>query len=114
MSFSLEYLEQVPYEVLDDPVDSQAASEEIKARIGKYLVMESLRLPFTVGTKIKIARDEVVNNSGFTNAVRKSWTQMYGNKRGIELAELETEADFLDVFEDIWPIQLEEEIDLAA
>ena len=114
MPFALEYLEQVPYELLNDPKESQVSPEEIRARIGKYLVIDSLHLPFTTETRIKIARDEVLYNKGFSQAVRKAWSQRYGNMNGIELAELETEAEFLDVFDDIWPSEPEEELQTAA
>lgn len=114
MPFTLEYLEQVPYELLDDPVESQATAEEITARVSKYVVMESVMLPFTEDNMFRIARDNIPNNKGFLSAVRKVWTQMYKNKGGLDLAALEIEAEILGVYEDIWPVPDEEILEEVA
>ena len=104
MRFALDYLEQVPYEVLDDAVETQASAQEITARIARYMVIESMRLPFIKKQKIRIARNEVEQGGGsFIRSVGRVWTGKYGNQKGFPAGDIETTAAELGVFEDIWP-----------
>ncbi|MBW3569062.1 hypothetical protein KY385_02940 [Candidatus Parcubacteria bacterium] len=109
MRFAIDYLEKVPYEILNDPVESQASAEEITARIGKYLVMERLSLPCKEETRIKIARNEMTESKTFVTLCRIIWRSKYKSREGLTAGDIELTADALGVYEDIWPMDPDEE-----
>lgn len=97
-------MEQVPFEVLDDPPDNIASIAETRARIGRWLILDFMQssLGFTESQKIQISRLEVKDRSRFITSVRKIIDQIGKHPEpGLE-AELEIAGVILEVLDDVY------------
>jgi hypothetical protein len=74
---------------------------EIAGVLGRYLVLKELGLGFTPERDLKIARNEM-KGYAFWGAIHKTWSGLYGDGRGIDLADVETAAMMLDVYEEVF------------
>lgn len=86
---------QLPPELLDGIETDQ----ERAAILGRWAIMEDLRLPFTPDKKLQIARNEMTGYA-FGGAVLKTWNGLYGTG-GLLRADLELSADGLGVFDNV-------------
>lgn len=75
--------------------------DQIAGTLGRYLVLKELNLGFTADRELKIARNEM-KGYAFWGAIHKTWAGLHGDGRGLDLAEVETAAMFLDVYEDVF------------
>ena len=75
--------------------------EELRARIGRWAVMEALGVNFTEDKMVQISRNEM-KGYAFWGAVHKTWAGITGNGNGICKADAEIEAEILGVFDDVF------------
>jgi len=75
--------------------------EEHAAILGRFAVLQEMGLGFTEDRMYKIARNEVKGYQ-FWGAITKAWNGIYGSRDGLSLAEAETIAMTLDVYDDVF------------
>lgn len=88
---------ELPFELLNGLEEPRRTQS-----LGRFLVMQELRLPFTPEATLKIARDEVKGRD-FWSAIRKNWVDLHGDEGGLLKADVEIAAVTLDVYDVIFP-----------
>lgn len=88
--------ETLPAELLEglDPADHAAT-------LGRWALLQTMGYGFTPEKTLQIARNEM-RGYAFWGAIHKTWAGIYGDGRGISLADLETEAEILDLYDDVF------------
>lgn len=89
---TLEMKPELPPELFSDKIDEV----EIALRIGKWAVIQELRLPFTEEAKVNICRG---GSGGFIHAIRKNWSSLYGNYGGLSKGDVELAAVMTDTYD---------------
>jgi hypothetical protein len=69
--------------------------------LARYTLLQAMGYGFTEKKNVQIARNEM-KGYAFWGAIHKTWGGLYGNGDGISLADLETEAMILDVYDDVF------------
>lgn len=92
-------------EIRADVILAQLVPEEVaQTALAKLAVQKSLRLDFTEEQHIKCALPPVQGRT-WAGKIRYVLHQKYGDARGFENGDLETEAVMLDLDTTIWPIK---------
>lgn len=74
---------------------------EVTATLARFMLLQEMGYGFTPEKTLQIARNEM-KGYAFWGAIHKTWAGLYGDGRGISLADLETEAMITDVYEDVF------------
>lgn len=75
--------------------------DQLAPTLGRWTLLEAMGYGFTPDKNLQIARNEM-KGYAFWGAIHKTWASLHGDGRGIGLAELETEAEILDIYEDVF------------
>lgn len=95
--------EELPYPVqLQEGIKSD---DELAARIGRYEVLKELGT-FGIKTTLKIAMGDYKGT--FNAAVRKQFSDTYGDVKGCDVGDIEVAAELLGCFDDIYDYELRE------
>lgn len=88
-------------ETLPEQLTEGLVEPERTRTLARFTLLQAMGYGFTEAKTIQIARNEM-KGYAFWGAVHKTWAGIYGNGEGISLADLETEAITLDVYEDVF------------
>jgi hypothetical protein len=84
-----------------EPLLEGLPHEEVVPTLGRWVLLDTMRYGFTESKMIQIARNEM-KGYAFWGAIHKTWGGIHGDGRGISLADLETEAEILDLYDDVF------------
>lgn len=88
--------DEVPPELLEG-----LPMNEIAGTLGRWSLLKAMGYGFTETKMLQIARNEM-KGYAFWGAIHKTWAGIRGNGEGISLADLETEAEILEVYDDVF------------
>lgn len=75
--------------------------DQIAGTLGRWTLLQAMGYGFTETKNLQIARNEM-KGYAFWGAIHKTWAGLYGDGRGIELADLETEAEIYEVYDEVF------------